>query len=64
MDLSNGAQEIIENDPTVHNFTKAIIREGSQLDPVDAYYDCKMALQVLRSRMRNATGFNWSKAQW
>lgn len=52
------------SDPTVHNFTKDIIKEGLRLNPVDAYYDCKIALQVLRSRMRNATGFDWSKAQW
>ncbi len=58
------SKERLLNDPTVRDFTKDIIRKGFELDPVDSYYDCKMALQVLRARMRNATEFDWDKARW
>lgn len=58
------SKEKLLNDPTVHDFTKDIIRQGFRLDPVDSYYDCKRALQVLRTRMRNATEFDWDKARW
>ena len=41
----------IMKDDGVHCFTKDIIKLGLQKDPVDAYYDCKLALRVLKNRM-------------
>lgn len=41
--------EPILNDPTVHNFTKEIIRKGMTLDPVDAVADVRLALYALHA---------------
>jgi hypothetical protein len=41
------------NDPSVHNFTKQIIRDGLAKDPVDAVGDVKLALKVLKKE------FHW-----
>jgi len=37
--------------PSVHFWTKEIIREGLNKDCVDAVYDVELALKVLRARM-------------
>ena len=42
--------EVLNSD-SVHNFTKDIIKQGLSKDPVDAYYDCKLALDVLKEHM-------------
>jgi hypothetical protein len=36
------------NDPSIHNFTKQIIRDGLKKDPVDAVADVKLALKILK----------------
>ena len=44
------ADELL-NSPCVHDITKRIIREGLERDCIDAYYDVKLALDVLRARL-------------
>lgn len=39
------------NDPNVSAFTKTIIEAGCQRNAVDAYYDVKLALEILKDRM-------------
>jgi hypothetical protein len=41
----------VRNSPTTHNFTRLILDEAHKRDVVDAYYDCKIALDCLEERM-------------
>ncbi len=43
--------ETILNDPTVHNFTKLIIREGLGRDCLDAYKNSAYATDILKEIM-------------
>ena len=43
-------KEVLKS-PGISNFTKDIIKQGLTKDPVDAYYDCKLALEVLKEHM-------------
>ena len=46
----------VMEDNGVHSFTKDIIKAGLKKDPVDAYYDCKLALMVLEEKMNQVLG--------
>jgi len=48
--LQKEVDDILES-YSVHYFTKEIIKEGLQKDCVDAYYDVKLALDILKKRM-------------
>lgn len=39
-------QSVLEN-PAVHEFTKRILREGLEKDALDAYWDAKLAADLL-----------------
>ncbi|KKK65221.1 hypothetical protein LCGC14_2976320 [marine sediment metagenome] len=43
-------------DDGVHNLTKDIIRRGLNLDPVDAYFDARLAADVLKKVMDHRLG--------
>ena len=45
-------------DPTVHNLTKYVIALAMDKDPVDAYYDVQLALDVIRERMEAVLNMN------
>jgi hypothetical protein len=47
---------VVLNDPSVHNFTKQIIRDGLTKDPVDAVSDVETALEVLKEVMNERLG--------
>ena len=47
----NKLKDEVLNSDSVHHFTKDIIKQGFTKDPVDAYYDCKLALEVLKEHM-------------
>ena len=47
----NDLRDKVLNSDSVHFFTKDIIKQGLTKDPVDAYYDCKLALDVLKEHM-------------
>lgn len=47
----NDLRNKVLNSNSVHYFTKDIIKQGLTKDPVDAYYDCKLALNVLKEHM-------------
>ena len=46
-----GLKEQVLNDDGVHYFCKEIIKTGLTKDPVDAVYDCELALRVLKENM-------------
>ena len=39
------------NDPSVHTFTKNIIHEGLEKDPVDAVAYVELALEILKEEL-------------
>ena len=41
---------------SVHNLTKDILREALTKDPIDAYFDVKLAADALKERMDNILG--------
>ena len=49
--MNNNLKDKVLNSDSVHSFTKDIIKQGLTKDPVDAYYDCKLALEVLKEHM-------------
>ena len=49
--MNNKLKDEVLNSNSVHYFTKDIIKQGLTKDPVDAYYDCKLALEVLKEHM-------------
>ena len=48
--MNNHTQQVLD-DPSVSNFTKQIIHEGLEKDPVDAVAYVELALQVLKEEM-------------
>ena len=48
--MNNHTQQVLD-DPSVSYFTKQIIREGLEKDPVDAVAYVELALQVLKEEM-------------
>ncbi len=49
--MNDNLKDKVLNSDSVHSFTKDIIKQGLTKDPVDAYYDCKLALDVLKGHM-------------
>lgn len=49
------AIELVLADPSVHFFTKDTIRHGLSIDPLDAFYDVKLALEVLEAHLQKVT---------
>lgn len=43
----------ILDDPSVHNLTKETIRKGLAQDPVDAYFDVRLAAEALEAWMNH-----------
>jgi hypothetical protein len=50
--MSNHTQQVLD-DPSVSYFTKSIIREGLEKDPVDAVAYVELALQILKEEMQS-----------
>jgi hypothetical protein len=48
--MNNHTQEVLE-DPSVSDFTKNIIREGLEKDPVDAVAYVELALLILKEEL-------------
>jgi hypothetical protein len=52
--MNNHTQQVLD-DPSVSYFTKQIIREGLEKDPVDAVAYVELALLILKEKMNNHT---------
>jgi hypothetical protein len=48
--MNNHTQEVLD-DPSVSNFTKQIIHEGLEKDPVDAIAYVELALLILKEEL-------------
>ena len=48
--MNNHTQEVLD-DPSVSNFTKQIIHEGLEKDPVDAVAYVELALLILKQEL-------------
>ena len=48
--MNNHTQEVFA-DPSVSNFTKQIIHEGLEKDPVDAVAYVELALEILKEEL-------------
>ena len=48
--MNNHTQEVLD-DPSVSNFTKQIIHEGLEKDPVDAVAYVELALEILKEEL-------------
>ena len=49
--MNDNLKDKVLNSDSVHNFTKDIIKQGLTKDLVDAYYDCKLVLEILKEHM-------------
>ena len=48
--MNNHTQQVLD-DPSVSNFTKQIIHEGLEKDPVDAVAYVELALEILKEEL-------------